>query len=54
MPTRLTLTTTAERLDALRRHLAHEYLGHTKDEGLIRELLTDIAQALSAIFPTKQ
>ena len=46
----VTVATTRERLDALRRHLMNQFLGHTKDQILVRELLRDV----EAVTPTSQ
>ena len=44
----VTLTTTRERLDALRQHLGKAYLGHKPVEELVRALLADIDRALGS------
>lgn len=45
----VTVTTTHERLDALRQHLSHDYLGHTKQQELVRQLLVDIDRAVPPV-----
>lgn len=42
----VTVTTTRERLEALRQYLLHEYLGHSKTQEQVRALLADIEKAL--------
>lgn len=43
----VTIATTRDKVEALQRHLANQFLGHTKDEELVRELLADLARALA-------